>query len=126
MTKQPNKSEHIKKKAMLEALEKTLCVVSTACRISGIGRTTYYDWIKTDEDFKNSVDELQNVQFDYVESKLLDNIKNNKETSIIFYLKTKGKQRGYVERQEIDLKSNSEQISEIKINVIEKTRPTDN
>jgi hypothetical protein len=34
---------------------------------------------------------------------LLENIKSKKESSIFFYLKTQGKQRGYVERQEIDL-----------------------
>ena len=43
-----NKTEHIKKKAIIEALIKSLGVVSTACKIVGIGRTTFYDWLKDD------------------------------------------------------------------------------
>lgn len=37
---------------------------------------------------------------DYVESQLMKNIALGKEASIIFYLKTKGKRRGYAERHE--------------------------
>ena len=33
---------------MLEALEKTLGVVTSACKIVGIDRTTHYQWLKDD------------------------------------------------------------------------------
>lgn len=94
-----NKTEHTKK-ALLEALEKSLGVVTTACKKLGIGRTTYYDWYNNDPDFKKAVDELSNVALDFAESKLHEQIADNSTSATIFYLKTKGKNRGYVERTE--------------------------
>ena len=89
------------KKAMLEALEKSLGVVTTACRNVGIGRTTHYLWMDTDPEYKAAVNDLENVALDYAETKLHNQITKENPTAIIFYLKTKGKKRGYVERQEI-------------------------
>lgn len=97
-----NKTEHTKK-ALLQALEKSLGVVTTACKIIGMGRTTYYEWYKTDEEFKRKVLELQNVALDFAESQLHKQIADNSTAATIFYLKTKGKNRGYVERQEINI-----------------------
>ena len=96
----PNKAEHTKK-ALLEALEKTLGGVTTACKKAGIGRTTFYEYYKSDSDFKQAVDELQDVALDFAESKLHEQIMEGNTSATIFYLKTKGKKRGYVERQEI-------------------------
>jgi len=89
------------KKAMLEALEQSLGVVTSACKSVGIGRTTHYLWMENDPEYKKAVDDLSNVALDYAESKLHSQIKKENPTAIIFYLKTKGKRRGYVERQEI-------------------------
>ena len=95
-----NKTEQ-HKKAILEALEKSLGVVTTACKKVGIGRTTFYGWLKDDEKFAEKVNDIQNIALDFVESKLFENIREGKTSEMIFYLKTKGKKRGYVERQEI-------------------------
>jgi len=97
-----NKTEH-SKKALLDALEKSLGVVTTACKIVGVGRTTYYDWYKNDPEFKLAVDELKNVALDFAESQLHKQIADNSTAATIFYLKTKGKDRGYVETQQIDI-----------------------
>ena len=40
---------------------------------------------------------------DLAESKLMENIEDNDNTSIIFFLKTKGKKRGYIEKQEVEV-----------------------
>jgi len=94
-----NKTEH-NKKALLEALEKALGVVTTACRQAGVGRTTYYEYLK-DKDFKKQVEEIQDVALDFAESQLHQQIQDGNTAATIFLLKTKGKKRGFVERQEI-------------------------
>lgn len=94
------RTEHLKKET-LTALENALGIVTTACRVVGIGRTTFYEWVNNDPEFKKQVEDIQNITLDYVEGKLHKQITEDNVTSIIFYLKTKGKSRGYVERQEV-------------------------
>jgi hypothetical protein len=101
MPTKKNKTEHLKK-SVLDALEKSLGVVTSACKISGVSRTQFYQWCKDDLEFKSKVDSIEMVALDFAESKLFENIKEKKETSIIFFLKTKGKKRGYIEKQQIE------------------------
>lgn len=90
-----------KKVKMLKALEKSLGVVTTACKMAKVGRTTYYEWLDKDPEFKKAVDDFNNIALDFAESKLYELIQEGNVTATIFYLKTKGKKRGYIERQEI-------------------------
>jgi hypothetical protein len=92
---------NIKKTAMINSLKSSLGVVSTACEKVGIVRKTFYEWIKNDLEFKEEVDNISEDAIDFVESKLFEEIEKNNITAIIFYLKTKGKKRGFVERTEI-------------------------
>ena len=96
----PTKSDILKKK-LVESLEKSLGVVTTACKQTGVNRSTFYDWYNKDEEFRKAVDDIGNVALDFAESQLHKQIKDGNSTATIFYLKTKGKRRGYVERQEI-------------------------
>ena len=94
--------KHNKKEDLLQALEKALGVVSTACKKVGIGRATFYRWLKEDKDFSEEVQAIQDVALDFAESKLFEQIQDGSTAATIFYLKTKGKRRGYVERQELE------------------------
>lgn len=96
-----NEIQHPKKEAMIQALEKHLGVVTTACKTVGIDRTTHYRWLKEDESYKEATEDIENVSLDFAESQLLKQIKDGNTTATIFYLKTKGKKRGYIERTEI-------------------------
>ena len=109
-----DKSRHIKKETMLQSLEKSLGVVTVACKQAGIPRSTYYKWLKEDEEFAQAVKEIENIALDFAESQLHTQMKDGSTSATIFYLKTKGKKRGYVERSELDVTSNNERI---KINV---------
>lgn len=90
------------KKALLKALEKSLGIVTTACRSVGIARDTFYRYLKEDEDFAKAAKDVDNIALDFAESILLQNIRDRKEASTIFYMKTKGRCRGYIEKQELE------------------------
>ena len=92
----------IHKKAMIEALEKSLGVVTTACKTVGISRQTHYEWLREDGQYRDAVDDIGDVALDFAESQLHKQIQSGEVSSTIFYLKTKGKKRGYVERSEVD------------------------
>lgn len=96
-----------RKKAMIEALENSLGIVSVACRKIGISRQTHYRWLEEDADYEKQAKEIIEATIDYVESKLFENISDKKEASIMFYLKSKAKHRGYIERQEVDMGNNN-------------------
>jgi hypothetical protein len=111
-----------RKKAVLDALEEHKGIVSVACRAVDMPRSTFYKWLVEDETFASEVKEIQEVAIDYVEGKLFEKIEGvaatqrngsdgepvvynipPSDTAIIFYLKTKGKKRGYIEKQEHEL-----------------------
>ena len=117
-----NKTEQ-HKKAMIEALEKSLGVVTTACKKVGIGRTTFYGWLQDDPEFAKEVDDIQNIALDYAESQLHKQIGKGNTSATIFYLKTKGKKRGYIERQEIT--GADGMPTNFQIEIIDKTEDTD-
>lgn len=87
----------------LKVLENCFGIVTQACKVFGdMNRSTFYKWMKTNPKFAERVKELEEVNLDFAEGKLLQNINDNDTTSIIFYLKTKGKKRGYIEKMEFD------------------------
>ena len=106
-----------KKKAMIAALHQSLGVVTSACKAVGISRETHYKWLREDVDYKYQVDDLSNIALDFAESQLHNQIKNGSTPATIFYLKTKGKKRGYIERQEIQ----HENLEPLTIEIIDST-----
>jgi hypothetical protein len=93
----PDKTD-TQKKRMLAALEASLGIVSTACKGAGVARSTHYEWLKSDTAYAEAVAELDTTALDFAESKLLELVGAGNITAIIFYLKCKGRGRGYVEQ----------------------------
>lgn len=92
-----------KKKKVLEALQNNAGNITKACEDAGFAVSSFYNWKNTDEEFRKAVEEIDNVQFAFVEGKLLELVDNLNPTAVIFYLKTKGKDRGYKETSEVKL-----------------------
>lgn len=93
------------KKAFLDTLRATLGNVTQACEEVGIDRATFYKWKQRDKAFAAKVEEANEVSLDFAEHQLKRKIKEGDTTAIIFYLKTRGKERGYVEKTLIDQKT---------------------
>ncbi len=111
------------KKAMLEALRASLGVVTPALEKAGVGRKTYYQWLQDDPEFKAETMDFEEVALDYSESRLHKLIREENPTAIIFHLKTKGKKRGYIERQEVEAMGGEMKI--VFENVSKKYEPKD-
>jgi len=94
------------KENMLEALEKSLGVVTSASRMSGVPRRTHYEWMRKDKDYKAKVKEIENVALDFAETQLHKQIAKGNPLSTIFYLKCKAKKRGYIEQHNLEIKGN--------------------
>ena len=98
----------------LVAYEKALGVMKPACDSVGIHRKTIWTWRQKYPEFDERCRECEEVAVDFVEAKLYKLIDKGAEASTIFYLKTKGKHRGYVEKQEIDM---SAEVKGVTVNV---------
>ena len=96
------------KKAFIDAYTKTFGNITMSCNRVGIARSTYYNWINKDDDFNKQINDIQPKELflDFVTSKLVEKINEGDKASIIFALKTIGKERGWVERQEIQHEAN--------------------
>jgi hypothetical protein len=97
------------KDKLLEALEKSLGIVTPACKEVGISRNTFYTWYKEDIDFKKRVDDINDITLDFAENQLLRKIKEGSERSILFYMKYKARHRGYNEELNINANVKVEQ-----------------
>lgn len=99
----PKKSEDIQrnKERLLISLKDCSGIVTFACEKVGLSRQTFYRWYREDAEFKERADAINELQIDIAEASLLKKIQKGDTTAIIFYLKTKGKSRGYTERKEI-------------------------
>lgn len=96
------------KARMLELLWAYDGNVSAACKELGISRGSHYFWMNNDEEYAKAVDDINEANIDFAENQLRRSIKDGDITSIIFFLKTKGKNRGFSERIEQKIEAKTE------------------
>ena len=90
---------------MLNALSETYSNVTEAVKKVGISRKTHYQWVTESDEYKKAVDDINESLLDRAETILMKRLEKS-DTALIFFLKTKGKKRGYVERQETEHSGN--------------------
>lgn len=95
----------IKKKGALEAYIKTFGNITQTCKSIGIDNSTFHRWKNNDPEFKAAIENAQPEErfLDFLEAKAAERINKGSDSVLIFALKTKGKKRGWVEKQEIEL-----------------------
>lgn len=84
-----------------DALTAAKGFVSVAAKNLQCSDETVRNYIKRYSACKQAVTDAREAMIDYAEGKLYQNIQNNDTVSILFFLKTQAKQRGYVERTEV-------------------------
>ena len=94
MNSKKNKKDTIKKD-LLKALEKTMGIVTSACQQVNISRSLFYKYLNEDGEFKEKVEDINNICLDFAETQLFKRIKEGSDSSIFYYLNNKGKKRGY-------------------------------
>lgn len=97
------------KAEFLEIYAKLLCNVTKTCKAVGIERVTFYRWYENDAKFHQAVDDLENVRLDFAEDMLNIKMQQGDTAAIIYFLKTKGKHRGYIEKVIQDVTVKAEQ-----------------
>jgi len=99
-----------KKALMYQAMQDQLGIVTAAVKQVGIDRTTHYAWLKKDENYKDWIEEAEMQLRDFGENALLKLMKEGNPAAIIFFNKTKNKDRGYLETKELDIKDERTRI----------------
>ena len=91
----------------MDAIRVTGGNVTAAANKLSCSRRALYVWMNADPELKQACDDAEESLLDMAEGKLYTAVKEGDMTAIIFTLKTKGKKRGYVERQEIEIDKNA-------------------
>ena len=89
-------------KHFLTAIEGSKGFISTIADNMGCAFTTVYQWQKKSKAVKDAIEDERIRGLDFAEGQLFTLMKEKNVAAVIFYLKTQGKGRGYVEKQELD------------------------
>ena len=81
-----------------EALEHSAGIFTVAAKMLGCAPNTISNKVRVSKKLRKLVAEIKYKTLDLAEAQLLKKLKEGNMTAIIFYLKTQGKERGYVER----------------------------
>ncbi len=91
----------LSKKVVIEALENTYGQVYLAAKRLGCSHTTIYNYINKYPDIAELKERLEEETTDIAVIKQREAVLGGEPWAIQFQLRTKGKHRGYVERQEV-------------------------
>ena len=86
-----------RKEALLQVLNKTLGNITAACKVVGINRATFYNYVRADPDFAAAVKEVDEVCLDAAVDSLFQQMREGNAKATIFYLEKKGRSRGFGE-----------------------------
>jgi len=93
----------INKKKIKEALEKSGGLVAPASQMLGMTRSGLYKRLSNNPDLQEARKEATEIVADMAEYKLIQGIKEGQPWAVLFYLKTRCKDRGYTEKTETQI-----------------------
>lgn len=87
--------------------KKKLGNISATCDALNISRQSFYTWKEKSPALQRMLDDADESLLDWAETKLIEQINENNLTALIFFLKTKGKKRGYIEQIDKNITTNA-------------------
>ena len=109
-----------KQRDFITMFEKKALNISATCKAMNIDRTTFYEWCGRIPDFQKAVEQAREGFKDWVESQIVQCMNEKDKTMLIFYAKTQMKDRGYIERQEIE--HSGDMSVNVSINISDKAK----
>lgn len=100
-------AKNIPIETIVKIYEKKGCNITATCTALGIARKTFYEWREKKKKLAEGLEAAEEAIIDFAESKLVEHINNDDVQALIFFLRTKGKKRGYVEKTESDVNINA-------------------
>jgi hypothetical protein len=97
------KKTYLKESEILRALELNAGVLSDTAKMLRTSYARLKEFIERNPALKQAADDVLEVKKDMAESELNKHIQKGNLTAIIFFLKTRAKDRGYVESMDISL-----------------------
>ncbi len=91
---------------IIKAIGECNGLLTVAAAKAGVSYTTINRYVADYPTVKQASLDARERMLDFTEGKLYSKIKGGDNTCIIFYLKTQGKARGYIEKQEIEHSGN--------------------
>lgn len=101
-TKKGGDTVAIKPKEYAEAIRAAQGFISVAAENLGCKRTAIYSAARRHKIVQEAIDDSREKMTDFVEGKLYQRIEDEDTASIIFFLKTRAKDRGYVEKVQVE------------------------
>jgi hypothetical protein len=93
----------INRKRVKEALEKTGGLIAPAAKLLDMTRSGLYKRLSKDEKLQEARKEATEIVADMAEYKLIQGIQAGQPWAVLFYLKTRCKDRGYTEKTETQI-----------------------
>lgn len=79
--------------------------VAAVARAFGTSRKTVHNRINESVTLQDALDQARQTMLDNAESVLYKKVLEGSTPELLFFLKTQGRSRGYVERQELDIRT---------------------
>ena len=98
-TKPITKKRQQTKDKIIAAIGESNGLLTVVAKRTGLHYCTVMEYAKY-PDVRQAITEAKERMLDFAESKLWEKIRDGDNTMIIFFLKTQGKARGYIERAE--------------------------
>tara|TARA_R100001015_G_C4567537_1_gene126166 strand:- start:317 stop:688 length:372 start_codon:yes stop_codon:yes gene_type:complete len=101
------------KKKMIDTIRKSKGIVVSICKNLDMTRSAFYKRLESDQELRYELELARDELCDFSETKLWEHIKDGNLQAVMFVLRTLGRHRGYIEKQEVEQTSTQVNVIEV-------------